>query len=121
MAFMIPEYEKSTFYEVESTTGEGSLVPGDLVGKSPDLEDFTDYIEGGDPESFEQVSGWFARLSAPGYMDATDWSGPFDTIEEARKHIEDTFEVDPKSGEPLFKKASNPDKETRALKSKLLK
>lgn len=27
--------------------------------------------------------GFFARLSAPGYMDATDWLGPYATEDEA--------------------------------------
>lgn len=28
-------------------------------------------------------AGVYGRLSAPGYMDCTDWHGPFDTEEEA--------------------------------------
>jgi hypothetical protein len=39
-----------------------------------------------DPESDhgnEENPGFYARLSAPGYMDCTDWSGPFETEEEA--------------------------------------
>ena len=27
--------------------------------------------------------GWYCRLSAPGYMDCTEWSGPFETELEA--------------------------------------
>jgi len=39
----------------------------------------------------ETVSGWFGRLSAPGYMDCTDWSGPFDTEAEADAYLVDTY------------------------------
>lgn len=35
--------------------------------------------EDGEPLS----AGVYGRLSAPGYMDCTDWHGPFDTEEEA--------------------------------------
>lgn len=106
-AFMEPEYVKGTFYDVESTRGEGMLVPGDLVGKSPKVTDFKDYVEG-TPRSFEKVEGWFVRLSAPGYMDATDWSGPFKTEAAARKHVEDHYEVDPDSGDELGEMENNP-------------
>jgi hypothetical protein len=33
---------------------------------------------------------WIARLSAPGYMDCTDWMGPFDSEEEA---LEELFQI----------------------------
>ena len=94
-AFMVPQYDQGIFWEIESKYGEGTLVPGDLVGSDPSLEDFKDYIEG-DPASFERVEGWFARLSAPGYMDATEWSGPFDTEKDSREDIEKCWEVDGK-------------------------
>jgi hypothetical protein len=112
MAFMVPEYDHGTFYEVEDRRGEGYLVPGDLVGKKPSVRDFADYIESGEPRAFEKVRGWFVRLSAPGYLDATDWSGPFKTEAEARKHVEDFWEVDPDTGEDLDY-ADNPRKKRK--------
>lgn len=42
----------------------------------------------------DDCSGFYARLSAPGYLDCTDWSGPFKTEAEALAHIMDQFEVD---------------------------
>lgn len=33
----------------------------------------------------------YARLSAPGYLDCTDWSGPFDTTEEAAQALLDLY------------------------------
>ena len=103
MAFMKPEYEHATkarpWYRVETTAGI-FIVPGDLVGVNPSLEDLADYVEGA-PQSFEPVSGYFARLSAPGYLDATEWSGPFDPVEEAQNYIRDTYDVDPDTGDDL--------------------
>jgi hypothetical protein len=49
----------------------------------------------------ELVTGWFCRLSAPGYMDCTDWSGPFETEQEARDHIAETYDVDPETGDDV--------------------
>lgn len=100
MAFMVPEYSTGPFYEVTDTRGEGTLVPAELVGSRPKPADFADYIDG-TPKEAEKVKGWFVRLSAPGYMDATDWSGPFDTEQEARAHVRDFWEVDPDSGDRL--------------------
>jgi len=31
----------------------------------------------------EDLAGYYFRLSAPGYLDCTDWSGPFQSEEEA--------------------------------------
>ena len=43
-----------------------------------DIQEFV----AGDYEEIEE-DGIFARLSAPGYLDCTDWDGPFDTEEQA--------------------------------------
>ena len=36
------------------------------------------------------LRGIYIRLSASGYMDCTEWSGPFDDIEAACEHLLDT-------------------------------
>ena len=33
----------------------------------------------------------YARLSAPGFLDCTDWSGPFQSVEEAAQYLIDTY------------------------------
>lgn len=38
-----------------------------------------------------ESSGWFARYSAPGYMDQTDSVGPFKTASEAAQSCFDLF------------------------------
>ena len=49
-------------------------------------------LDGGDPD--EPEAGFYARLSAPGYMDATDWTGPFATEEAALEAVQELYEVD---------------------------
>lgn len=39
-------------------------------------------------------SGFYARLSAPGYLDATDWEGPFDREWKAIRYVCDLYGVD---------------------------
>lgn len=38
--------------------------------------------------------GFYARLSAPGYLDATDWEGPFDREWKAIRYVCDLYGVD---------------------------
>lgn len=101
MSFMIPEYDEATprnpFWEVETPHGESSFLPSECGPREVILRD---HAEPGDivrPIS----AGWFHRLSVPGYMDATDWSGPFDTIAEARQDLSDLYDIDPDTGEEL--------------------
>jgi hypothetical protein len=39
--------------------------------------------EGCDADPSDDLAGYYCRLSAPGYLDCTDWSGPYATEEEA--------------------------------------
>lgn len=52
---------------------------------SPDA----DYLEkmGEDAD----LPGFYCRLSASGYLDCTEWSGPFDTMEEAMADLITTY------------------------------
>ena len=86
MSHMEKQVDYCTMYDVDTDCGS-FLVPGDLVGDNPSPEDFRDYVDG-EPEDFTRVKGWFARLSAPGYMDCTDWIGPYDTEEEAIEELD---------------------------------
>jgi len=89
MAFMIPDYENSTFLRCSDGTGDECSIPAYC------------YMESEHGPVIEEETGWFARLSAPGYMDCTEWAGPFATEEEARDYIVETYEVDPDSGDEL--------------------
>ena len=49
------------------------------------------YLPGHSPISFEVKQGFGARLSAPGYLDSTDW-GFFGTYNEAKVYLEDLMD-----------------------------
>lgn len=89
MPFMTPQYAKGPFVYMDMLNGEFQWFPKDLEPNEYRLVE----------ESPEDC--WFARLSADGYLDCTDWSGPYKTLEEARNYIRDTWEVDPSTGENL--------------------
>ena len=50
---------------------------------SPRFEYFTDPSEISEEEY--NGAGWYHRLSANGYMDCTDWTGPFDSELDAAR------------------------------------
>lgn len=56
------------------------------------IEKIRPYVEG-KPQSWENVKGYGARLSAPGYLDCTEWT-VFDTEDEARKYLEEMYPDD---------------------------
>ena len=51
------------------------------------IEKIRPYVEG-KPLSWENVKGYGARLSAPGYLDCTEWT-VFDTEEEANAYLDE--------------------------------
>ena len=46
---------------------------------TPDIQDFME----DDPETEGNGAGYYHRLSAAGYLDCTEWSGPFPSEEDA--------------------------------------
>jgi hypothetical protein len=44
-----------------------------------------------DDEDKSGRAGWYSRLSAPGYLDCTDWLGPFETEDEAFEALYDMY------------------------------
>jgi hypothetical protein len=99
MAFMKLQSRHSRWYLVDTDNGT-EIVFGDLVPLEhpqpgseidPDsehwgeaVESLRDYCEG-DPDGWQEIQCrecWGARLSAPGYLDCTDWTLG-DTQEEA--------------------------------------
>lgn len=80
MSFMQPQVVPGPFVKVETSEGD-VLVPKEFYSPSLHPGDVLD----------ENVTGWFGRMSAPGYMDCTDWDGPFETPEAAQKHLDETY------------------------------
>lgn len=57
-------------------------------------------------EEWETIRGYGARLSAPGYMDCTEWT-VFDTAEEAQQYLNDEYPDDEKEEETLLTFSGN--------------
>lgn len=118
MAFMQPEYHQARAYRID-TRHEGTRPFFASLGAADKLEGeaLETWLEDDAPGVFADMQGedvadihsverddapkWYCRLSAPGYMDATDWSGPYDTREEAQHAIESDYDVHHDSGEPI--------------------
>jgi hypothetical protein len=94
---------KQHWVRVETTHGT-EFVPGELLQvrdsdtATHPLSDFDrerykkaiwQYTEG-EPQLWENIIGYGARLSAPGYMDCTEWC-VFDTDEEAEEYLSEMY------------------------------
>jgi hypothetical protein len=98
MAFMEPEYTNEPFYVGETKYGDGVAYPCSAHGIAGSFAENTGALL----DTVEVISGkWWCRLSASGYMDCTDWHGPFATADQARNEIEIFYEVDPDTGDEL--------------------
>jgi flavoprotein len=85
---MIPEYYKGKVIEYY-----------DEIDKCYCLVSKDDYSKSMG-EITNEYLGVLWRLSAPGYLDCTDWC-PADDIRNARKMVVEMYNVDPFSGEDL--------------------
>ena len=85
-AFMLPFYDETTYARVENARGESRIVPTDALELEPD-----EHVE-------SESEGILWRLSAPGYMDCTEWSSAA-TLEDAMLDCLETYDVCPCCGE----------------------
>lgn len=116
MAFMVPEAIYGRAYLVDGPCGT-DIIPDDVCG-TVDIDDdgwtrdndtcwsprsgsvadvptdIAEYCENDRAESVKVVTGWFARLIAPGYLDCTDWSGPYATEAEALSALANDYGTD---------------------------
>ena len=92
MAFMVPQYMESDSESVLRTDehGESWAMPD---GPPCDPEE-------GEADE-ELAAGWYYRLSAPGYLDKTDWTGPYDTEREAERACSEEDAICAHCGEDL--------------------
>jgi hypothetical protein len=101
MAFMEPQIEYGNWIEVDGPEGT-EFIPADLVGEieeyhgqlAPLPESISMYCENRKAWHIRRLENrWGARLSAPGFMDATPWT-VFETKEEARAHLAEEQDED---------------------------
>ena len=79
MSFMEKEIVYGSGYEIETDRGSSFFLPSDVLSGDPcgaDLATLSQYQPenvDGKPARARMVRGYFGRLSAPGYLDCTDW------------------------------------------------
>jgi hypothetical protein len=83
-AFMKPEIFKGGMWKVTDSKGESYLFPANYFGKENAIKE----VGGG---KAELKKGWFGRYSAPGYLDATDWCGPFNSEKECFLYLQEMY------------------------------
>jgi hypothetical protein len=106
---------KQNWLEVETSDGTEFLPAGDLGlfvrDSETQVQPLTDderekykkaiwQYTAGEPHEWKNIQGYGARLSAPGYLDCTDWS-VYDTEEEAKASLaEDEDEAETEDEQP---------------------
>lgn len=102
MSFMQQQIaDKQTWLKIDGSNGT-TYLPIDalyqnrsaflLLSEEQQLATCQVYYEG-EAESVELVSGYGARLSAPGYLDCTEWS-VFNTAAEAQAYLDEYYPED---------------------------
>lgn len=89
--FMRPQIDGPVAVWVVDTDQGTEIVPIDVCD---DREGLTQYLQGEpyDLQDAERRSGqYIARLSAPGFMDCTDWS-IFDSYQAAAEYLVETYD-----------------------------
>ena len=107
MPFMDLYTQHGSWYVVDGNVG-GAVIPADVVGGIGPSEvlqtgdvGFTEYAamlapyyEGTALHEVSMVVGWCARYSAAGYMDCTDWCGPYSTEDDALRACREMYGSD---------------------------
>lgn len=95
MAHIIPQYDNGPFHVGANCHGESINAPADVFG---DLDKFASETGAVRATCGIVIGQWWCRLSAPGYLDCTEWDGPHDSEQEARDAIQRDYDVDPDTG-----------------------
>ena len=97
MSFMEAQAVNQKMLHVETEQGT-ELVPSDLVAATPTASELQQFCEGtvqvhasGDVDC-RREEGWYSRFSAPGYMDRTDWQGPYESSEKALDELAESHD-----------------------------
>ena len=82
----------TTFVAAEDVTDSGLKI-GESTDDEETLDLYSDYYEGSEIQTVGLIEGYGARLSAPGYMDCTEWS-VFKTEAEAQEYLNENYPED---------------------------
>lgn len=88
MSFLQPQITQEHFQVIENTA-EGTIVTPEASVEYPGNEDAAKAF-GVALDDITTVYGFGARLSAPGYMDCTDWV-VFNTEKDAAEYLLETY------------------------------
>ncbi len=91
MSFMVPVVESEEYYSVDCNHGETHIVPVSASGIVQTAGELQQYVEGeiDDPDAeIVPQTGFICQMTAPGYLDQTDWSA-FETEVEAWEYLLD--------------------------------
>lgn len=86
MSFMKPFATYGTFHQLDTRTEGIVSVPAEYFSAAQFAHD-----NGMDVDDVETITGWFARLSAPGYMDCTEWQGPYEDESSAYAGLAESY------------------------------
>lgn len=104
---------KQTWIEIETDQGT-EFVMGSDIGFIRDSDPLTHPLTDKDREritaklspyckgtiqSWKNIMGYGARLSAPGYLDCTEWT-VFDTEQEAKEYLDENYPGDDDKDDP---------------------
>lgn len=98
MSFMQREVYEADYYELDTTQGVVTIPCDAVMGHSPagavSVGELALYVQGEpflDPSFvIEPEHGWIARLSAPGFMDCTEWAS-FKTEKDANDYLDEYY------------------------------
>jgi hypothetical protein len=93
MQFMKPEISQDDVWQIETDDGSTEHVPFSVCPEGT-IDALTEYVDGTiDPDvPIERLrKRWIARMSAPGYMDCTDWT-VHDSREDAEDYLIETYD-----------------------------
>ena len=76
--------------EFISVYDTGLDIPNGNDFEQPDVAATIRQYTEGEPESWENIEGYGARLSAPGYLDCTEWT-VFDSLDAAQEYLTETY------------------------------
>lgn len=104
---MVPEVVCDDFIQWENKHGEKQAIPRDVVISDASWQlwgkdrmkklhkELVRFHGSAQEDSIEVIRGkWWARLAMPGYMDSTDWMGPFDSVEGAEQELDAMYADD---------------------------
>lgn len=104
MASMEPETCRGGYWHVETWAGS-FIVPDDVLEGDPTADNLSRYVPEGigmtmgapdrdcDEWAIEHREGWYGRMSAPGYLDCTDWETA-DSEEELIEQLTEGYDDD---------------------------